>query len=231
MNIHWKDWCWSWNSNPLATWCEELTHLKRPWFWERLKVGEEGDDRGWDGWMSSRLNGHELSKLWEFVMDSEAWYATVHGVSKSQTQLSDWTELNTWSSQWAVWTWAVPLTSLSLSPSSVLTLIFPSHIAAVGLEQSLKADSSLTSVFLKIFKVQLCLKLPAWDLDGRVWGSTGQCGWFRNDTITPFNPGVRKSPWRRKWLHIPVYLPGEFHGQRSLAMVHGVTKSWTWLSY
>ena len=43
-NIHWKDWCWSWNSNTLATWCEELTHLKRPWFWERLKAGGEGDD-------------------------------------------------------------------------------------------------------------------------------------------------------------------------------------------
>ena len=28
---HWKDWCWSWNSSTLATWCEELTHLKRPW--------------------------------------------------------------------------------------------------------------------------------------------------------------------------------------------------------
>ena len=37
----------------LATWCEELTHLKRPWCWERLKVGGEGDDRGWDGWMAS----------------------------------------------------------------------------------------------------------------------------------------------------------------------------------
>ena len=33
--------------------CEELTHLKRPWYWERLKVGGEGDDRGWDGWMTS----------------------------------------------------------------------------------------------------------------------------------------------------------------------------------
>ena len=49
LNIHWKDWCWSWNSNTLATWWEELTHLKRPWCWERLKVGGEGDDRGWDG--------------------------------------------------------------------------------------------------------------------------------------------------------------------------------------
>ena len=45
---HWKDWCWSWNSNTLATWCEELTHWKRPWCWERLKAGGEGDNRGWD---------------------------------------------------------------------------------------------------------------------------------------------------------------------------------------
>ena len=51
-NIHWKDWCWSWNSNTLATWCEELTHWKRPWCWERLKAGREGDDRGQDGWMA-----------------------------------------------------------------------------------------------------------------------------------------------------------------------------------
>jgi len=53
LNIHWKDWYWSWNSNTLATWSEELTHFKRPWCWERLKAGGEGDDRGWDGWMAS----------------------------------------------------------------------------------------------------------------------------------------------------------------------------------
>ena len=47
-----KDWCYSWNSNTLATWCE-LTHWKRPWCWERLKVGGEGDNRGRDGWMAS----------------------------------------------------------------------------------------------------------------------------------------------------------------------------------
>ena len=49
----WKEWCWSWNSNTLATWCKELTPWKRPWYWERLKAGGEGDDRGWDGWMAS----------------------------------------------------------------------------------------------------------------------------------------------------------------------------------
>ena len=37
----------------LATLCEELTHWRRPWCWERLKAGREGEDRGWDGWMAS----------------------------------------------------------------------------------------------------------------------------------------------------------------------------------
>ena len=53
LGVHRKDWCWSWNFNTLATWCKELTHLKRPWSWERLRAGGEGDDRGWDGWMAS----------------------------------------------------------------------------------------------------------------------------------------------------------------------------------
>ena len=44
---------WSWSSNPLATWCEEQTHWKRPWCWQRLRAGGEGDDRGWGGWMAS----------------------------------------------------------------------------------------------------------------------------------------------------------------------------------
>ena len=53
LDIHWKVWCWGWSSNTLATWCEELTHWKTSWCWERLNAGGEGDNRGWDAWMAS----------------------------------------------------------------------------------------------------------------------------------------------------------------------------------
>ena len=53
LNVHWKDWCWSWSAITLTTCCEELTHFKKPWCWERLKAGGEADNRGWDGWMAS----------------------------------------------------------------------------------------------------------------------------------------------------------------------------------
>ena len=52
-DIHWKDWCWSWSSNTLAAWYKVPTHEKRPWCWERLRVGGEWGNREWDGWMAS----------------------------------------------------------------------------------------------------------------------------------------------------------------------------------
>ena len=68
LNIHWKNCCWSWNSNTLATWWEELAHLKRPWYWERLKARGKGDDRGWDGWMASLTQ-------WTWVwVNSGSWW-------------------------------------------------------------------------------------------------------------------------------------------------------------
>ena len=66
----WKDWCWSWNSNTLATSREELTHWKRFWCWEGLGTGGEGDDRGWDGWMAS-------PNRWTWVwVSSGSWWQT-----------------------------------------------------------------------------------------------------------------------------------------------------------
>ena len=76
LNIHWKDWCWS--SNTLATWCEELTHWKRPWCWEKLKSGGEGDDRGWDGWMASPTRW-----TWVWVSSGSWWWTGKPGVLQS----------------------------------------------------------------------------------------------------------------------------------------------------
>ena len=69
----------------------QRTSWKRPWCWDRLKAGGEGDDREWDGWVVSLTMGMSLRKLQELVMDREAWSAAVHGVAKSQTRLSNWT--------------------------------------------------------------------------------------------------------------------------------------------
>ena len=84
---------WGWNAKTLATSCKALTHLKRPWWWESLRAGGEGDDRGWDDWMASPTQWTWVCGLHELVMDRESWQAAVHGLTKIWTQLSDWTEL------------------------------------------------------------------------------------------------------------------------------------------
>ena len=84
---------WSWNSNTLATWWEELTHWKRPWFWERLKAGGEGDDRGRDGWMTSPTQW-----IWVWGSSGSWWWTGKPGVLQSmgsQRVEHDWAiELN-----------------------------------------------------------------------------------------------------------------------------------------
>ena len=93
LNIHWKDWCWSCNSNTLTTQYEELT------FEKTLMLGKiEGRRRGWERmrWLDGITDsmGMSLSELWELVMGQGTLCTVVHGVTKSQTWLSDWTELN-----------------------------------------------------------------------------------------------------------------------------------------
>ena len=90
LNIHWNI---HWNSNTLATWRKELTHWKRPWCWERLKAGGEGDDRGSDSWMASLMQ-------WAWVcVNSGSWQWTgkpgILQSMESQRVGHDWaTELN-----------------------------------------------------------------------------------------------------------------------------------------
>ena len=114
-----------------------------------------------------------LSRLWELVMDREAWRAAVHGVAKSQTRLSDWTELN----------WG-PI------------LGFPG------------GSDSKESAWNAGYQVQYLSQEDSLEK-----------GWLPTWAIPPGKNGYQ-------------FLPGEFHGQRNLAgyIVHGVTKSWTWLS-
>ena len=93
LGVLWKDWCWSWNSNTLATSCKELTYLKRARCWERLKAGGEGDDRGWDGWMASPAKW-----TWVWVNYRSWWWTRGPGVlwfMALQRVGHDWvTELN-----------------------------------------------------------------------------------------------------------------------------------------
>ena len=113
MNIQLKDWCWSWNSYTLMTWCEELTHWKRPCCWERLKAEREREDRGWDGWMIS-----VTWWTWARISSRSWWWTGNPGVllsMGSQRARHDWvTKLN----------WRQNLTSTPLPRCNTLTF-FP----------------------------------------------------------------------------------------------------------
>ena len=90
------DWCWGWNSNTLATSCEELTHWKRPWCWEGLGAGGEGDERGWDGWIASPTR-----RTWVWVNSASWWWTGRPDVLQfmgSQRVGHDWATKLSWSS-------------------------------------------------------------------------------------------------------------------------------------
>ena len=94
-NIHCKDWCWSWNSNTLATWCEEQTNWKRPWCWGRLRAGGEGDIRGWDGWMASLTWW-----MWIWVNSGVGGQGSLACCDTCGCKESDTTERLNWTDTW-----------------------------------------------------------------------------------------------------------------------------------
>ena len=90
---------WGWNSNTLVISCEELTHWKRPWCWEGLGAGGEGDDRVWDGWMAS-----PTWCTWVWVNSGSWWWTGSPGLLQSMGsqragQQLNWTD-NQYSYQW-----------------------------------------------------------------------------------------------------------------------------------
>ena len=107
LNVHWKDWCWSWNPNTSATWWEELTHLKRTWCWERLKLEKGMTEDEMVGWH------HQLTWVW---VNSRSWWWTgrpgVLQSMESQRVGHDWaTELN----------WTEPQSSsINFSPEGII---------------------------------------------------------------------------------------------------------------
>ena len=81
----------------LATWCKNLTHLKRPWCWERLRAGGEGHDRGWDGWMTSPTQ-------WTWVLEQ----ALGDGEGQGRTPMGSQRVRLNWTTSWEATggTWA-----------------------------------------------------------------------------------------------------------------------------
>ena len=94
LNIHWKDWCWSWNSKTLATRHEELTHWKRAIArkdWRQEEKGMTEDEMvGWHHW----LDGPEFEQASEVGNGRENLSGCSPWGHNSRTWLSDWTELN-----------------------------------------------------------------------------------------------------------------------------------------
>ena len=114
----------------LATWCEELTHLKRPWCWERLKAGGEGDNRGWDGWMASPIQW-----TWVWVSSANWWWTERPGTLESmglQRVPQDWmtelTDLVRSLFYWLPEEMTVTFSNLHLNSQSIAPVLAIQHL-------------------------------------------------------------------------------------------------------
>ena len=127
LNIHWKDWCWSWSSNTLTTWYEEPTHWKRPWCWERLRAGGEGGGREWDGWRASPTRW-----TWVWASSGRWWRTEEPGVLRStglQRSGRDWASEQQIRQRSKLW--AQGCLSWRLVPFSLHSIYYPDQSARV----------------------------------------------------------------------------------------------------
>ena len=122
-----------WSSNTLATWYEELTHLKTPRCLERLMVGGEGDNRRWDGWMASPTQW-----TWVWVSSRSWWWTGRLSVLQSM------------GSQKVRYDWVTELTSSIFSFFSLSAFVSNRDVLVLALDFS----RFLTSVSLKFHVFQ-----------------------------------------------------------------------------
>ena len=141
---------------------------------------------------------HSSTLAWKNPMDGGAWWAAVHGVARSRTQLSDFT-------------FTFPFHALEkemATHSSVLAWRIPGTRESDGLPS------------LGLHRVghdwsDFAAAAASW-VPGGTSGKEPACQ-CRRRKRRGFSPWVRKIPWRRKWQPTPVSLPGESHGQRRVA--------------
>ena len=195
-----------------------------------LMLGKiEGRRKGWQRmrWLDgiTDLMNMNFSKLQELMMKREAWHAAVHGFTKCQTWLNDWTELN-----WIKWETYLKrsLERRHHNHLDMICLTFPNQVTFLLVCLNLFVLYLEPSFKLLLFVIEIILD-SASKLELSLWLSGNEFTYNAEDVGGPgFNHWVRKVPWRRAWQPIPVFLPRESHGQGAWrATVHRLAESRT----